>query len=145
LVPATDMLAGRQYAITATTTIILMPARLTATTDLTGLRAVCLSAPDRGMAGDDLGVGVVGVAGGADAALQVDADLTADVALQVDADLTVGAALRTVRVADFTAAVASMAAVVSTAVEGSTAVEAEGSTVVAVADTAAVADTGKRV
>ena len=45
-------LAQRRYALTATTGIILTLARLTATTDLTGLRAECLSAPARGMAGD---------------------------------------------------------------------------------------------
>jgi hypothetical protein len=38
-----------------------MPARLTATTDPAGLRVVCLLAPARGMAGDAVGAGVVGV------------------------------------------------------------------------------------
>ncbi len=48
-------IGARRCAPTATTDIILMPARLTATTDLTGLRAECSSAPAHGMAGWRLG------------------------------------------------------------------------------------------
>ena len=52
----------------ATTIIILTPARPTATTDLTGLRAGCLSALARGGAGTVVGAAVGAAAGMVDVA-----------------------------------------------------------------------------
>src|ERR1700685_2160996 len=132
---------GLQLATMATTDIILTPARLTATTDLTGSRAACLSAPARGMAGDGLGVGVAG-AGAVGAGL-----VLADVDSSVDEDSSAGGG-SPVGV-DSPGGVGSPVAAVSLAVrlaafmevEASTVAEVEGSTVVAV-DTVAVADTG---
>src|SRR5437588_572546 len=51
---------GLRLASGGTMDIILMLARLTATTGLIGLQADCLSAPVHGMAGDALGVGAAG-------------------------------------------------------------------------------------
>jgi hypothetical protein len=131
------MLAQRQCAPTATTDITLTLARLTATTDLTGLRVECLSAPAHGMDGDAAGVGVVGVmatmlvaAGAMDGATTVDVASPVDEALLADADLH---AVRPGASAD-RLAVGFMAALWPTAV-------AEGSTVVGVGSTAAVVDT----
>jgi hypothetical protein len=106
------------------------------------------------MAGDALGVGVVGVAAGADAAGTMTAgseveDLLVGVVLTADADSQADAGLRTVRLVDSTAA-DSMAVLTvaagSTAEVGSTEAEAEDSTVVAVTVAAVTAaDTGNRV
>ncbi len=143
---------GRRYAPTATTDITLTLARLTATTDLTGSRVVCSSAPGHGMAGDGRGVGVVGgvvaMAMGvaalvtavaalvtAVAAMVMVADSLVDAASSVDGDSrVVPRAASTGRLAE-----AFMAELWRTAVEGSTV--AAGSTVVV--DTAVV-DTGNR-
>ena len=127
-----------------------MLARLTAITDLAGLRVVCLLALARGMAGDAVGVGVVGAMVVAAGATDVVAMATPVVAMVTgaaamvmvagslaDADLHAVQLLAasTVRLAaGFTAELWPMA------VEGSTV--AAGSTVVVV-DTAA-ADTGNR-
>jgi|HubBroStandDraft_5_1064220.scaffolds.fasta_scaffold02072_5 hypothetical protein len=128
-----------------------MLARLTATTDLTGLPAECLSAPARGMAGDAVGVGVVGAmdaAAGATAGVDMatdEADMATDgVATATVAGMPADADTRMVRLAGTTErlVVGFMAALSATAVEGST-VAAAGSTVVAVG-TAAVVDTGNR-
>src|SRR5580700_11281589 len=127
-----------------------MLARLTATTDLTGLPAECLSAPARGMAGDAVGVGVVGAMDAAGATAGVDmatdeADMATDgVATATVAGMPADADTRMVRLAGTTErlVVGFMAALSATAVEGST-VAAAGSTVVAVG-TAAVVDTGNR-
>lgn len=121
-----------------------MLARLTATTDLTGLPAECLSAPARGMAGDAVGVGVVGAmdaAAGATAGVDMATD---EVATATVAGMPADADTRMVRLAGTTErlVVGFMAALSATAVEGST-VAAAGSTVVAVG-TAAVVDTGNR-
>jgi hypothetical protein len=121
-----------------------MLARLTATTDLTGLPAECLSAPARGMAGDAVGVGVVGAmdaAAGATAGVDMATD---GVATATVAGMPADADTRVVRLAGTTErlVVGFMAALSATAVEGST-VAAAGSTVVAVG-TAAVVDTGNR-
>src|SRR5947209_438634 len=51
---------GLRLASGGTTDIILMLARLTATTGLIGLQADSLSAPAHGMGGDALGVGAAG-------------------------------------------------------------------------------------
>jgi hypothetical protein len=145
---ATDMSPDLRCATTDTTTIIRTLARLTDTTGLTGLRAECLLAPARGMAGDALGVGVVGGTAGADAVGTMTAgsevEGLVDAGLQADAALRVGAGLRTVRLVDSTAVADSMAVLftvgaVSTAEVAFTVVEAEASTVVAV-DTVAVTD-----
>jgi hypothetical protein len=128
-------------ALTATTIITLTLVRLTATTDLIGLLAECLLAPARGMAGDGLGVGVVGAVAGMDAAAGVDAGSSADVGLPVDAASRADADSHTVRLAVSMAAVAFAAAAAFMAeVVDSTAAEGADSTVAAV-DTA-VADTG---
>jgi hypothetical protein len=120
----------------ATMITIRMPARLMATTDLTGSRAVCSSARDLGTAGA-VRVGVAGVTAftdvqvSVDAASLVDADMSADADTRADRSVAFEAGLSTaesVAVQPFTVAVGSMAA------------EAVGSTVVA-AGTAA-ADTG---
>lgn len=73
----------------ATTIIILTPARLTATTDLTGLQVECLSAPAHGMAGVAVGVGGAGAgaAGAGAAAVGVDVGSSAAAGLQAAADL----------------------------------------------------------
>jgi hypothetical protein len=111
-----------------------MLARLTATTDLAGLRVVCLLALARGMAGDAVGVGVVGVmATMVEAAGATDAVITALAVMPVVAVLSAGVDLHAVQL------VASTAALWPTAVEGSTVEVA--STVVAAGSTAAVVDT----
>jgi hypothetical protein len=129
---------GLQPATMATTDIILTPARLTATTDLTGLRVACSSAPARGMAGAGLGAGVAG-AGAVlvDAGLSADADLLAGVGSPVGVDSPVAAALRAGAVSLVVRQAAFMVVVASTVAE------VEGSMVVAV-DTVAVADTANR-
>src|SRR5580700_2922074 len=121
-----------------------MLARLTATTDLTGLPAECLSAPARGMAGDAVGVGVVGAmdaAAGATAGVDMatdEADMATDgVATATVAGMPADADTRMVRLAvGFTAAL-------SVRGVGGSLAAAAGSTVVAVG-TAAVVDRGNR-
>src|SRR5258708_17827376 len=119
------MLTAHRYAITGTTTIIHMPARLTDTTDVTGLRVVSSLAPAHGFTG-------VAAAGVSDVVLTVAVLAAAlkdeglvDGAL-LDVVLTAGSAdgvLRTVRleasmaVVAFTAALAFMAEVVDSTVE----------------------------
>jgi hypothetical protein len=71
-------LVDRRLVRTATMDIILTPARLTVSTDLTGLQAECLSAPVRGMAGVAVGVGAVGAGA---AAVGVDVGSLADAGL----------------------------------------------------------------
>jgi len=144
---------------TATMDITHMLARLTATTDLTGLPVECLSALAPGMAGGVVGAGVVGVmatmvaaAGATDGvvmAMPVVAMATDGAAMVMVAGSLAGADLQVVRLAvGFMAARWPAAVEVSTVVAvASTAVE-EGSTV-AVVDTAAAvgtaaADTGNR-
>ncbi len=138
--------AGRRYATTATTDTLLMLVRLTATTDLIGLPAECLSAPVRGMAGDAVGAGVVGVAAGTDAvamAMVARAGATDAVAMATDGAATATDAAATVvaspgdavRLAASTVeAEASMVAVAGSTeeAEASMAVAAVGSTVEAV-------------
>jgi hypothetical protein len=152
----TAMLADRRYATTDTTTIILTLARLTGTTDLTGLRAESLSAPARGMAGDARGVGVVGVAalgavltvmaeGSEAAGSEVEGSLVG-VALTADAD---SSAVEVLTAAALAARLEASTAVQFMAVAGSTVTAEAGSTAAVVvdtlaADTAVVADTGKR-
>jgi hypothetical protein len=138
---------SRRFAPTATTAITLMPARLTATTDLTGLRAECLLAPARGMAGDVVGVGVVGdmvgtvaAAGAMVVAAGVDAASAADVAFMAAADLPTPVLAASTVVAASTVAVVADSTVAVVA-DSTVAVEV-GSTVVA-ADTVA-ADTANR-
>jgi hypothetical protein len=131
------VMGHRLVAPTATTDITLMRARLTVTTGLTGLRAGCLSAPVRGMAGDARGVGAVGVmdaVGAMDVATVMDAALPAE-ASTADAALQVDVVSRAVRLAAFMAEVDSMVAA-----EASTAV-VEGASTVAVVGTV-VAVTG---
>jgi hypothetical protein len=129
------MLADRRYASTGITTTHLTLARLTATTGLIGLRAECLLAPGRGMAGDARGVGVVGVAAGVDAG-GADADSSVDEVLTVDAALPADVALHAVRLAASTAARLAVSMVVARSI-----VEAADSTVAAVVDsTVVVAD-----
>jgi hypothetical protein len=116
-----------------------MLARPTAITDLAGLRVVCLLAPARGMAGDAVGVGVVGVMATMVAgvgATDVVAMVTGAAAMVMVAGSLANADLRVVRRAEgFMAALSLMAVAASTVVvAGSTA---------AVVDTA-VADTGNR-
>lgn len=98
---------SHQYAPTATTDITLTLARPTATTDLTGLLVECLSAPARGMAGDAVGVGVVGVmatmveaAGATDTVITVVAATPEDAASLADGALSADADLRAVRRVD---------------------------------------------
>jgi hypothetical protein len=129
---------GLQFVPMATMDTILTRARLTATTGLTGLRAECLSALVRGMAGDGLGVGVAGAVAG------VDAGSLADVGSPVDAVLRADAALHVVRLGASTAArFMAVAASTVAAAAGSTVAGAEDSTV-AVTAAVAVAVTGKR-
>jgi hypothetical protein len=123
-----------------------MLARLMAITDLAGLRVVCLLALARGMAGDAVGVGVVGVmatmvagVGATDVvamATPVVAMVTGAAAMVMVAGSLANADLCVVRRAEgFMAALSLMAVAASTVVvAGSTA---------AVVDTA-VADTGNR-
>jgi hypothetical protein len=116
-----------------------MLARLMAITDLAGLRVVCLLALARGMAGDAVGVGVVGVMATMVAgvgATDVVAMATGAAAMVMVAGSLANADLRVVRRAEgFMAALSLMAVAASTVVvAGSTA---------AVVDTA-VADTGNR-
>jgi hypothetical protein len=110
-----------------------------AITDLAGLRVVCLLALARGMAGDAVGVGVVGVMATMVAgvgATDVVAMVTGAAAMVMVAGSLANADLRVVRRAEgFMAALSLMAVAASTVVvAGSTA---------AVVDTA-VADTGNR-
>lgn len=85
-------LVWSRYAHTATTDIILTPAHLTATTDLTGLWAGCLSAPARGGAGMVVGVTAgMGVAAGADEGSPADVDSLVAAALRADTGLLVAA------------------------------------------------------
>jgi hypothetical protein len=121
-----------------------MLARLTVTTDLTGLRAECLSAPARGMAGDAVGAGVVGATDAAVGATAV--AFTADAGSPVDAASLADVDLHVVRLAVSTVVAGSAAALWPTAVAGaSTVVAAVGSTVVVdmgVADTANRGESG---
>ena len=114
-----------------------MLARLTATTDLTGLRVECLLAPVRGMAGDAVGVGVVGVV----ATTVVEAGVTDGAAMAMVAGSLADADLRVVPPAASTGrlALGFVAALWPTAVAGSTV--AEDSTVVVAGSTAAAVDT----
>jgi hypothetical protein len=114
-----------------------MLARLTAITDLAGLRVVCLLALARGMAGDAVGVGVVGVMATMVAGVgATDTVITALAAMPVVAVSLAVADLRVVRRVASTGrlAVGSMAELWPTGVAGSTeaAVDTE------------VADTGSR-
>jgi uncharacterized ferredoxin-like protein len=122
-----------------------MLARLTATTDLTGLSVEHLSAPARGMDGD--AVGVVGVAAAGVVGVMVAAAGATDMAITEAAALPADADMPAVRLVDSTVAAGSMAALWPTAVADSTVVAAAGSTA-AVVDTAVVdtaaADTGRR-
>jgi hypothetical protein len=135
----------------ATTDITLTPARLTAITGLTGLRVECSSAPARGMAGDAVGVGVVGVmvaAAGATDAVAMATDAVAMATAMVagslaDADFTVDTAMLAVRLAGTTLAERFTAVLWPMAVADSTAEAAVVSMVVAV-DTAAAVGTGNR-
>lgn len=153
---ATATLLDRQYAVTDTTIIIPTLAHLTATTDLTGLWAECLSEPVPGTGGAEVGVvafAEVGVAtaGSVDAALTVDADSQADEALLAvtalhAARLGASTAARRMAVAGSGAAAAEgstaiAAAAASTAVAVDLTAAAVGTLVV---DTVAVADTDNR-
>jgi hypothetical protein len=81
--------------------IILTPARLTATTDLAGLRVECLSAPARGMAGDAQdGVGAAGATVAATTAVAV---TTGGEVTSVDAATRVEAVMHAGRPEDTTA------------------------------------------
>jgi hypothetical protein len=148
---------GPRFASGAITAIILTPAPLTATTDLTGSQAECLSALARGGAGEAVGVEVGGVAasdviltvtaGGLDEAFAVNVALMAGEAL-VDEASTVATTLPAGRsvasmevvVSAEVAAAGSTAAVVFMVVGASTVVA--DSTVVAAVGSMAVADTG---
>ncbi|MGA9542948.1 MAG: hypothetical protein WBQ85_05240 [Candidatus Sulfotelmatobacter sp.] len=121
-----------------------MLAPLTATTDPTGLPVECLLAPARGMAGDAVGVGVVGVM----ATMVVGAGATDGLATATDAvamamvvGSLAGADLHAVRLAASVDqwAVGFMVALWPAVVEGSTVAAA--STVVAEDSTVAVVDT----
>jgi len=126
-----------------------MLAPLTATTGLTGLSAECLSAPARGMAGDDPGAGVVGVAV-LDEILTVMTEASGAAVSSATEALTVEAlpavrlvsteAVGSAATVDFMVAVvdSTVAVVDSTVAEGSTVEAAEAFTVEAAASTAAV-------
>jgi len=137
-------LADRRFVLTDTMDIILTPARLTASTDLTGLPVECLSAPAHGMAGVAVGVGVAEA--GADVGSSADAGLEADAVLHAVVRASVAALvvdfMAAPHVEGSTVAAGFIAEAVSTVaeVEDSTAVEVEDSTAAAV-DMAA--DTGK--
>jgi hypothetical protein len=120
----------------AITIIILTPVRLTASTDLAGLWAECLSAPVPGMAGmvDGVtgGVAAVMAAGPMDVASWVGADMP-DAAMPVDADTLVAAELHVAAVGSTVELPA-----VAAAADSTVAVD----TLAAVAVTVAVADMG---
>jgi hypothetical protein len=119
-------LASRRRALTATTDITLMHARLTATTVLTGSQAACSPARVPGMAGEAVGlmdavVGVMGVAdtvtdaaataarGTPDEGATAVAGLRASVAATAAASMVVEAeVVSTVVAADSTAAAVAM-------------------------------------
>src|SRR5258706_10120493 len=108
----------RRCARTATTIIIPMRARLTATTGLTGSQVECSSAPGHGMAGEadgveagaEVGVAVGTVTTSVDEAFAVDAALVVDEVSMVEEVLTAGAALDTAQAAASAAVMASMVA-----------------------------------
>lgn len=131
-------LQDHQIALTATTIIIPMLARLTATTDLTGSQAECSLALVRGMGGAAAGeAGVAAV--GATVAASTGVLVLVGAVSMVDGALPAvrWAAITVVTLAAITVALGFMAEVVITEAAVSTVAAVEGSTVEA-APTAAV-------
>jgi hypothetical protein len=128
-----------RYARTATTDITLTPARLTATTDLAGLRVDCLSALARGMAGVGVGAAEAGAAEAMVVGVTVDTASSVGAVTPVDAVTAVGEVMPLGEALTVVAALHAVQVAGSTVAAASHAVQVEDSTAVAV-DTAEAAD-----